>query len=278
MSKFCKCKEENTAGLFGVNQNALGAAGIEIQDNKFADCEHTYENYVCTQCGNIQEHTCNFENYKCTICGKITEHTCTYGKDNLCTICGEVKVIEYAFKASDYDAKMGTTTATDSVVVIPETFEYDGQKYKTTSIRFDGFRDCTNLTNVVIPDSVTKISAFAFQNCQSLESIIIPDSVTEVDSGVFKHCYALTNITIPDGVKILGNETLYWCTALTTVNLPKSITHFHYRAVTGDMKLTTINYAGTIAEWEGIVKDSQWNYQTKTITINCTDGTFTVTY
>ena len=90
--------KSTTAGLFGVNQNALGAAGITIDDNKFADCEHTYENYKCTQCGHIQAHTCNYENYKCTICGDIAEHTCTYDSNNVCTICGEKKVVEYIQK------------------------------------------------------------------------------------------------------------------------------------------------------------------------------------
>lgn len=270
--------KSTTAGLFGVNQNALGAAGIDIEDQAFANCEHTYKNYKCTQCGHIQDHTCNYENYKCTICGDIADHTCTYDSNNLCTICGEEKVIEYAFNASDYDAKMGTTTATDAHVVIPETFEYNGTKYKVTSVGGWAFSGCTSLESITIPDSVTSIKPAAFSGCSSLKNITIPDGITEVGSMAFKNCTSLTSIIFPEGVKYLGNETLYVCTALTTVNLPKSITRFDYRAVTGDRNLTTINYAGTTAEWNNITKDSQWNYSTNTITVNCSDGILTVKY
>ena len=61
--------KSTTQGLFDVNQNALDAAGIEIDDNEFPACVHTYENCICTQCGAILEHTCNYENRKCTLCG-----------------------------------------------------------------------------------------------------------------------------------------------------------------------------------------------------------------
>ena len=40
-------------------------------------------------------------------------------------------------------------------------------------------------TNVVIPNGVTTIIYGAFKNCENLQNITIPDSVTSIDDDVF---------------------------------------------------------------------------------------------
>ena len=51
---------------------------------------------------------------------------------------------------------------------------------KLTTITSEAFYDCTSLTSVTIPDSVTSIGASAFYDCDSLTSVTIPDSVTSI--------------------------------------------------------------------------------------------------
>ena len=54
------------------------------------------------------------------------------------------------------------------------------------------FYDCTALTSVIIPDSVTAIGQDAFANCTSLNSILIPNSVVTMKTNVFRDCKKLT--------------------------------------------------------------------------------------
>ena len=49
------------------------------------------------------------------------------------------------------------------------------------------FYNCTDLTSVEIPASVTSIGAYAFEN-SGITSIVIPDTVTELGNGVFSNC------------------------------------------------------------------------------------------
>ena len=50
------------------------------------------------------------------------------------------------------------------------------------------FADCTGITSVKIPDSVTYIGYKAFKDCTGLTSVTIPESVTYIGGDVFSNC------------------------------------------------------------------------------------------
>ena len=73
------------------------------------------------------------------------------------------------------------------------------------------------ITNLVIPNSVTKIGDWAFSRCDGLTSITIPNSITSIGDWVFSDCTSLTSVTIPDSVTEIGNVAFANCTSLTSV-------------------------------------------------------------
>ena len=86
------------------------------------------------------------------------------------------------------------------------------------------FQNCSSLTSITIPNSVTSIYDSAFSGCTSLTSISIPEGVTSIGSYAFSYCYALTSISIPDGVTSIGESTFYDCYSLTSIAIPEGIT------------------------------------------------------
>ena len=100
-------------------------------------------------------------------------------------------------------------------VIIPDS---------VTSIGAYAFYGCKGLTSITIPDSVTSIGSDAFRGCTSLTSIIIPDSVTSIGSSAFEGCTGLTSITILDGVTSIGVYAFYGCKGLTSITIPDSVT------------------------------------------------------
>ncbi len=84
----------------------------------------------------------------------------------------------------------------------------------TRIIYSKAFYNCTSLTSITIPDSVTSIGAQAFWACKNLASVTIPDSVTSIGSSAFYNCTNLASITIPDSVTSIGNNAFDGCTSL----------------------------------------------------------------
>lgn len=91
------------------------------------------------------------------------------------------------------------------------------------NILYGAFYNCSGLTNIVIPYSITSIGDSAFRGCSALTSIIIPNSVTSIGVAAFYECSSLTNITIPDGVISIGGSAFNGCYALTCIEIPNSV-------------------------------------------------------
>ena len=104
--------------------------------------------------------------------------------------------VEYVFLPSDYDAKMGTTTATDSSVVIPESFIYNGTLYKVTTIGPNAFRGNTALTSVTIYANLTAIGNRAFANTNISEVYYYGTTVPSCTDTVFSSTMNLYSVNV----------------------------------------------------------------------------------
>ena len=70
------------------------------------------------------------------------------------------------------------------------------------------------MTDLVIPNTITKIHACAFQACTSIKSVTVPESVTEIEQYAFWHAFGLERIVIPSGVTTMGGGIFDSCSAL----------------------------------------------------------------
>ena len=122
------------------------------------------------------------------------------------------------------------------VVVIPRSVG----RYKVIAIGALAFRDCSGLTSVTIPESVTSIGADAFQDCSGLTSITIPESVTSIGEAAFSGCSGLTSVTIPESVTSIGNYAFAACSGLTSITIPESVTSIGQGAFDYCLSLTSV--------------------------------------
>ena len=107
-----------------------------------------------------------------------------------------------------------------------------------TQIIDSGFKDCTSLKEISIPDSVASIGRNAFSGCSALSSIAIPEGITSIEDYTFSGCSALESIVIPDSVTSIGRSAFEECTSLTSIVIPESVTTIGYYAFWGCTNLT----------------------------------------
>ena len=79
------------------------------------------------------------------------------------------------------------------------------------------FSNCSNLTSITLPNSLTKVGDYAFYRCSGLTSIDIPNNVTSIGKYAFQNCIGLTYIDIPNNVTSIGADAFYQCSGLTTI-------------------------------------------------------------
>lgn len=159
------------------------------------------------------------------------------------------KTAEVTYSSTSQDNYYGLTS-----VVIPASVEYNSANYSVTSIGFFAFYFCRTVTNVTIPNSVTKIDGQAFFFSNTLEAInvasdnpayyaedgvlfnkgktlllaypmnkqgayVIPNTVTSLGEYAFFACEKLTSITLPQGVTSFGEDVFDQCFGLTAFNV-----------------------------------------------------------
>ena len=71
----------------------------------------------------------------------------------------------------DNTAQVTGYIGTPYSLTIPESISYEGDTFKVTSIGEDAFAHCTSLSNITIPNSVTRIENYAFYGCKNLSDI-----------------------------------------------------------------------------------------------------------
>lgn len=132
---------------------------------------------------------------------------------------GDELITSGDFEFNKTKGKIVRYSGSDTTLNIPSTI--DGVTVK--SIGSGAFRDCSSLTNITIPDSVTKIMESAFTGCSGLKDVTIPRNVDYMGDSAFAECTSLTNVTIEEGVTSIGDHAFKDCINLKSVTIPDSI-------------------------------------------------------
>ena len=122
--------------------------------------------------------------------------------------------VEAASPASENEKYSG-------VVTIPSTFTVNDTTYTVVGVGKAAFQS-SEVTEVVLPSTVTSIGASAFLDSDKLTKINITDNITSIGESAFADC-PLTEIHIPSGLKEIPAYA-FMGTAITSLVIPENIT------------------------------------------------------
>ncbi len=125
-----------------------------------------------------------------------------------------------------------------------------GYETKCFSILYEG--ECFN-SDIVVPESVTKIGDKAFKGKAGIKSILIPAAVTEIGEEAFQSCAALEEIVIPDSVREIDSFAFMLCSGLKTVRLPKKLKKLSSGLFSGCPRLENVPIPEGVTEIERFV-------------------------
>ena len=108
------------------------------------------------------------------------------------------------------------------------------------------FKNCSDLTSLTLPSSVTRIGDYAFYNCSGLTSLTIPSSVTSIGMSAFEYCSSLTSLTLSSGVTSIGMSAFENCSSLTSLTLPSSVNEIGIYAFYGCSGLTSLTLPSSV--------------------------------
>ena len=120
--------------------------------------------------------------------------------------------------------------------------------------------ETTEITNLIIPNSVTSIEDRAFVGCSGLTSVTIPNSVTSIGKYAFDGCHfvkesfinnstltsntywgaTIHDIETTDGLLITDNVVRYCRRWATSITIPNSVTSIGERAFSNCSGLTSV--------------------------------------
>ena len=149
----------------------------------------------------LQEATCLNDGSKelfCSYCQKTITEVIPGGhnyQDGVCTVCNDVVIVATGECGSKVSWKLD---GTGKLLLYGSGATYD---YSSANNIFRKYRDQIRI--IEIQEGITYISRL-FEDCSKLTHVSFPESLTEIGSFAFANCYALNEIVLPPNLKVIG--------------------------------------------------------------------------
>ena len=130
-----------------------------------------------------------------------------------------------------------------SVIEVEDNASVEGDRYNRLLERKLGPIE-RKLREVIFNDGLKKIGRRAFYECTSLSSIILPSTVTEIGYCAFNNCINLREVLLNEGLKRIGQSAFFGCRSLSSITLPSTVTEIGNGAFSSCINLREVVFRG----------------------------------
>ena len=145
---------------------------------------------------------------------------------------------------------------------------------RVTGIGDFAFWECSALTNISLPDTITDFGIDAFFGCNQLPPILfstggkilfcyshlntdtdysLPEGVATIANGAFAYCESLTSVTFPESLARIGDFAFWECSGLETIYFKGDAPEIGEEVFSGDPLLYYLAgaFGWTTPTWNG---------------------------
>mmetsp|Transcript_8935 Transcript_8935/g.11169 ORF Transcript_8935/g.11169 Transcript_8935/m.11169 type:complete len:520 (-) Transcript_8935:6-1565(-) len=120
-----------------------------------------------------------------------------------------------------------------------------------TRINTEAFRDCCNITSVIIPDLVTVIELCGFLGCESIVELQFSSSLQKIEKVAFGECSSIPDLYFPPLLHTIGESSFSGCTSVKNISsqqkdIPLSIKTIETLAFEGCFSLSNLPYLSSL--------------------------------
>ncbi|WP_417752983.1 Cna B-type domain-containing protein [Senegalimassilia anaerobia] len=127
--------------------------------------------------------------------------------------------------AADGTAEIACIAAESGVakVSVPASIEHEGLAYKVTSLRFSGGTTAEDVEQLLLPDTLEKLSGWNFRNFVKVKELRIPGSIKNFNC-MLQNASSLEKLTFDEGVEEISvGSMVNGCSSLSEINLPSTL-------------------------------------------------------
>ena len=135
--------------------------------------------------------------------------------------------------------------------------------------RWDGGR-VLRIPETVDGETVTALAAGCFRDCNELTTIVLPDTLTSIGKEAFSGCSSLLGMYFPEGMDSIDPRAFAGCISMESVYVPSSVTRIAPGAFDDCASLLYLFYDGDFEDWDAIYSD----YINPFTTAICRDGEY----
>lgn len=121
------------------------------------------------------------------ICLTAGAQNFSYNGLNYSVFSSDLKTAEVADNAH-------TTTALSGIISIPSNVKYNGVTYSVVSIAGNAFIEDSQITKIIVPETVTSIGGGSFAYCSKLETLDLGEKVSDIGADLFTGLSSLKEV------------------------------------------------------------------------------------
>ena len=230
--------------VYGIGQRAFeqctGLTSIVIPDNV-----SSISSWAFIDCRNLTNVTLG-KNIKTIASGAFgyTERTPSYSYDAGYVMYANCANLTIYFRGTieDYcNISFGCALADTKTVYVNGSLLVDVVIPNTvTKISSYAFMNAITIKTLTLSDSITSIGDYAFYNCNSIESINLGNSIKSIGKQAFYNCTSAQSITFGNRISSIGESAFANCSAVKSIILPESVTSIGAEAFNGCSSLESI--------------------------------------